>query len=156
MSDTIVPPPATLLFRPDAFFIKPWRGWGVVRDGRGRPVSRYSAHGQGRTASRSAETEQVFVFDNGTTHTVRWELASDGEAHYWARDLATGVEARGVQLGENFEWRFRSPVPTRFGKLNAHARALHTLATPTTAFGFTEIRWMGLLLSSFTTFYEQI
>jgi hypothetical protein len=151
-----VPPPARMLFRPDAFFIKPWRGWGVARDRRGRPTARYTTQGRGSTGSRSAETEQTITFENGLTRTIRWEIASDDEAHFWARDLDTGVEARGVQSGDDFIWRFVSPVPTRLGTFKAHTRVVYTLATPTTAFGFAETRWLGLLLSSYTTFYEQL
>ena len=156
MSAQASPHTSDLLFRPDAFFIKPWRGWGVMRDGRGRPLSRYSAHGGGETGRRSATTRQTISFDTGASSTVAWEIATDDEEQFWARDLESGVEARGRQLGNDFEWLFPTTVKTRLGPLKARSRVIYTLASPTTAFSFAETRWFGVLLSSFVTFYEQI
>jgi hypothetical protein len=55
MSEAATPTPE-LLFRPDAFFLKPWRGWGVMGGLRGRSVLRYPAagEGQGQAMSRGA------------------------------------------------------------------------------------------------------
>ena len=156
MSAEPVPPPVRLLFRPDAFFIRPWRGWGVMRNGKGTPVLRFTAEGGGATGRRTATTRQTITFETGATSEVDWEIATDDESEFWARDLKTGVEARGKQVGDNFEWTFPTAVPTRFGPQKAKTRVVYTLATPTTAFSFAETRWMGVLLSSFTTFYEQV
>jgi hypothetical protein len=150
------PPPARLLFRPDAFFIQPWRGWGVMRDGRGRILGRYETHGSGRSGSRSAFTEQVIAFRDGPEVKVSWEISTDDESHFYARDLATGVEAKGEQMGDDFCWNFTTAVPTKLGKLKAKTLATYTLITPTTAFAFAETRWFGMLLSSYATYYEQV
>ncbi len=156
MSDAKAPEP-TLLFRPDAFFLKPWRGWGVVRDPKGRTVDRYEARGEGRTGSRSASVELAFTFESGRVHAVEWDILSDDEGHFYARDLKTGVEARGSQQGGDFRWTFASPLPDRLGRMfPVTTTATYTLATPTTAFSFAEVRRFGRLLSTFTTFYEQI
>jgi len=156
MTQTPSPEPSRL-FRPDAFFLKPWRGWGVVRDARGRTVDRFTAEGRGRASSRSAAAEQVFTFESGLVNTVEWDILSDADDHYYARDLKSGLEARGSAAGDDFCWSFPAPVPGPLGRfLKAKATARYTLATPTTAFGFTEIRLFGRVLRTFVTFYEQI
>ena len=156
MTETPRPPPDRL-FRPDAFFLKPWRGWGVVRDARGRTIDRYQARGRGRASSRSAASEQIFTFESGAVTTVEWDILSDAEDHYYARDLKTGLEARGSTIGEDFCWSFPAPAPGPLGRfVKGRATARYTLATPTTAFGFTEIRLFGRLIRTFVTFYEQV
>lgn len=153
----ITAPELTLLFRPDAFFLKPWRGWGVVRDAKGRSIDRYEARGQGRTGSRSASAEQTFTFESGLVNSVEWDILSDDEGHYFARDLRTGLEARGRALGEDFCWSFSSTGTGPLGRLiRTTTTATYTLATPTTAFSFAETRRLGRLLTTFTTFYEQV
>lgn len=144
------------LFRPDAFFLKPWSGWGVVRDARGRTVDRYVARGRGRAGSRAAAAEQVFTFESGLVHTVEWDILSDDEDHYYARDLRSGVEARGRPIGADFAWSFQSPAKDRLGRLfPVRTTAHYTLASPTAAFSVTEARRFGLLLRTFITFYQQ-
>ena len=150
-------PELVLLFRPDAFFLKPWRGWGVVRDGRGRSIDRYTAFGQGKAGSRSATTRQTFEFESGLVHTVEWDILTDDESHYFARDLKTGVEARGHAIGPDFCWMFLSETPGPLGKLvRARTTARYTLVTEQKAFSFTEVRRFGRLMRTFTTFYEQL
>ena len=151
----VAPSPPRLLFRPDAFFIKPWRGWGVMRDGKGTILGRYETHGSGRSGSRSAFTEQVIRFRDGPQVTVAWEISTDDESHFYARDVATGLEARGRQVGDDFRWEFSTLVPTKWGKLKARTTAIYTLVTPTTAFAIADTRWMGMLLTSYATYYEQ-
>lgn len=149
------PPPPTRIFRPDAFFLKPWRGRGVVRDGRGAVIDRYEARGQGRAGSRSASAEQVFTFESGAVTTVEWDILTDADDHYYARDLKSGLEARGQAIGPDFRWSFLAPVPGPLGRvLKARSTAFYTLAGPGSAFGFTEVRLLGRLLRSYTAFYE--
>lgn len=150
------PPPARPLFRPDAFFVKPWRGWGVVRDGKSRILGRYEASGQGKVGSRSALTEQTIVFEDGSTVTTEWDIATDDEAHFFARDVRTGVEARGRQMGTDFHWSFASPVKTPVGTLKTRTDVVYTMVEATTAFSFAETRLLGRLVSSYTTFYRQV
>ena len=150
-------PDLTLLFRPDAFFLKPWRGWGVVRDRQGRSTDRFEARGQGRSGSRSASAEQVFTFESGLVHAVEWDILTDDDNHYYARDLKSGVEARGRAIGQDFCWSFHSELPGLLGKLFPLAtRAVYTQVTPTSAFSFSEVRRFGLLVRTFTTYYEQV
>jgi len=147
----------TRLFRPDAFFLKPWRGWGVVRDAAGRTIDRYEARGHGRSGSRSAAAEQVYTFESGRVTAVEWDILSDDEDHYYARDLKSGVEARGRNLGKDFRWSFEAPAPGLLGRFfKARTTSTFTLATPTTAFSFAETRRLGRLLVTYTTFYEQL
>ena len=145
-----------LLFRPDTFFLRPWKGWGVMRDALGRPRLRYEAEGRGRTGTRAATAEQVFTFENGVVHRVEWEILAEDERRYFARDLCSGIEARGEIDGANFRWCFHARGATPFGQQRVRTEALYTLATPTAAFSFTRVSWLGLKLSSFTTFYEQV
>lgn len=155
MIDAPPAPEPTGLFRPDAFFLKPWRGYGVVRDARGRVVDRFRASGQGRSGTRAAASEQVFTFESGLVHTVEWDILSDDEDHYYARDLRNGAEARGRFQDRDFVWTFASPLPGPLGRLlSARTTARYTLASPGQAFGFTEVRCLGLLLRSYTAFYE--
>jgi hypothetical protein len=144
-----------LLFRPDAIFLKPWRGWGVMRDLRGRPVLRYEAAGQGRAMSRGAIAEQVFTFENGQVQRVTWEILSDDETHFFARDLVSGVVARGRQRGKDFTWAFTSKAPTPVGSQKVRAEVLYTQVSEATAFSFTRTTLWGLQLATYTTFYEQ-
>jgi hypothetical protein len=156
MSEAAADAPSHLLFRPDTFFLKPWRGWGVIRDGFGRPQLRYTALGHGRGASRSAAVEQVFTFENGVVHRAEWEIVSDDDRRYFARDLVSGVEARGELVDDDFRWAFRSRGPTPFGRRTVRTEALYTLASSTAAFSFAKVSWMGLRLATYTTFYEQL
>ena len=150
-------PELVLLFRPDAFFLKPWRGWGVVRDARGNSIDKYETRGHGKAGSRSATTEQVITFESGLVRTVEWDILTDDEAHYFARDLRTGVEARGHAIGADFCWAFTSEVPGPLGKLIRSKTSVHyTLVTEQKAFSFAEVRRLGRLLTTFTTFYEQL
>lgn len=155
MSETARQTPE-LLFRPDSFFLRPWKGWGVMRDALGRPRLRYEAEGRGRTGTRAATAEQVFTFENGVVHRVDWEIVSDDDRRYFARDLCSGIEAKGEMHGPNFRWRFHARGATPFGEQRVRTEALYTLATPTAAFSFTRVSWLGLKLSTFTTFYEQV
>jgi hypothetical protein len=155
MTETQAPPPARLLFRPDAFFIKPWRGYGVVRDGKGKVLARYETFGDGRTGSRSAHTEQTVVFDTGARHVVQWEIETDDEAHFYARDVQTGAEAKGRQVGQEFCWSMKGSLPTKLGKLPTVTQVTYTLVSDTTAFGFAEVRCFGKVISTYTTYYEQ-
>jgi Protein of unknown function (DUF3833) len=145
-----------LLFRPDSFFLRPWKGWGVMRDALGRPQLRYEAQGRGRSGTRAATAEQVFTFENGLVHRVEWEIVSEDERRYFARDLCSGIEARGETSGPDFRWRFHARGATPFGQQRVKTEALYTLATPTAAISFTRVSWLGLQLSTFTTFYEQV
>ncbi len=127
-----------------------------MRDGKGKITGRYEAHGDGRVGSRSAETEQTIVFEDGRQIVTRWEIATDDEAHFFAHDPTTGVEARGKQAGSDFTWVFHTPVKTGLGVLKTRTDVVYTLVQPTTAFSFAETRLFGRLISSFTTFYEQV
>ncbi len=126
-----------------------------MRDARGRPVLRYEASGEGRAQSRGSTAEQVFTFENGVVHRVQWEIASDDETHFFARDLISGVEARGRQRGKDFTWAFTSKTQTPFGLHKVRSEALYTQVTEKTAFSFTRTRLWGLSLATYTTFYEQ-
>jgi len=149
------PEPGPMLFRPDTFFLKPWRGWGVMRGANGRPLSRYEAAGQGRNQSRSAAIEQRFTFDNGVVQAFEWEILADDEGRFFARDRS-GLEARGRQLGDDFCWAYTTKAPTPLGVRKVKVQALYTMVTPDTAFSFTEVKLWGLTLSSFTTYYTRL
>lgn len=148
-------PDQHLLFRPDTFFLKPWRGWGVVRDARGRSVDQFTCHGQGRTGTRSATTSMTFEFKSGQTQTVDWDIVSDDEGHYYARDLKSGLEGRGRPIGKDFRWVFWTPLPGPLGKwLRAHTTATYTLVTPDTALGVTEMRLFGFVVRTLVSFFR--
>lgn len=148
------------LFRPDTFFLKAWKGWGVVRDGRGRTVERYTAQGEGRTGSRSAASAMTLTFEDGRTQQFETDILSDADGHYYARDLKTGVEARGAYRGEDFHWVFTpAPIPGATGLMKlirAHSTAMYVLTSPSTAVGFTEVRVFGILVRTMTTFFQHV
>lgn len=156
MTEPAVDAAPHLLFRPEAFFLRPWRGWGVVRDGFGRTQLRYTAEGQGRGATRSAIAEQAFTFENGVVHRTEWEIVTDDDRRYFARDLVSGIEARGELVGDNFRWAFQTRAPTPLGQRRVRTEALYTLASPTKAFSFTTVSLWGMRLGTYTTFYEQL
>jgi hypothetical protein len=144
-----------LLFRPDTFFLKPWRGWGVVRDRQGRTLDRFECHGQGQTGTRSATTKMTFEFSTGKLQTVEWDILSDDEGHYYARDLKSGQEGRGRALGNDFRWTFFVPTPGPLGKLvKARTTATYTLVTPDTALGVTEVKLFGATVSTLVSFFR--
>jgi hypothetical protein len=145
-----------LLFRPDAFFLKPWKGCGVVRDRRGRPILRYAASGQGHAERRGATSEQTFTFEDGRVHKVEWEITSDDEVHYFAHDRLSDLEGHGEAVGDDFRWRLYAHADTPFGLQKVKTVVLYTLVTPTTAFGFTRTSLWGLPLNTYTTFFEQM
>jgi hypothetical protein len=144
-----------LLFKPDGFFIKPWRGWGVVMAPTGKTLARFSAFGDGRAESRSAVVFQNLTFEDGRTHRVEWEIVSDDEGRYVATETTTAVVARGLVSGGNFCWSFKAPGPTPVGVRRCSTRVRYTLVTPEKALSFAETRWLGLPLARITTFYER-
>lgn len=148
-------PDQTLLFRPDTFFLKPWRGWGVVRDARGRSIDHFECFGQGKTGTRSATTSMTYVFKTGQTQTVEWDILSDDEGHFYARDLKSGLEGRGRAVGDDFRWTFQTPAPGRLGKfLKSHTTATYTLVSADTALGVTEFRVFGILVRTLMSFFR--
>ena len=150
-------PDQHLLFRPDTFFLKPWRGWGVVRDARGRSIDHFECHGQGHTGTRSATTSMTYVFKSGATQTVEWDILSDDEGHYYARDLRSGLEGRGRAIGDDFRWTFMTPAPGPLGKfLKSHTTATYTLVESDTALGVTEFRVFGILVRTLVSFFRHV
>jgi len=106
-----------MLFRPDAFFLKPWTGWGVLRDLRGRTVERFECHGQAEASSRSATSTITYLYETGRVEKLVWNIVSDDEDHYFASELRGGVEGRGRPVGRDFRWVFQMPMPGKYGKL---------------------------------------
>ena len=159
MTETTTPDPIRL-FKPDTFFLKPWRGWGVVRDGRGKLIERFTAEGKGRTGSRSAASAMTLTFEDGRQQSFETDILSDADGHYYARDLKTGVEARGQYEGEAFRWVFSpAPIPGATGlaaMLRANSTATYVLTSPSTAVGFTEVKVFGLLVRQITTFFQHV
>jgi hypothetical protein len=144
-----------LLFRPDAFFLKPWNGWGVVRDIRGRTVERFECHGQAETGSRSATSTITYLYETGRVEKLVWDIVSDDEDHYFATELRGGVEGQGRPSGRDFRWTFMVPMPGKFGKLfKLSAVAVYTLLAPTTAMGVTRFRLFGVTVRTMTAFFQ--
>jgi hypothetical protein len=143
-----------LLFRPDSFFLKAWRGWGVGLDRRGRVNARYEAKGEGRTGARTAHVEHVFTFEDGRVQTSQWDIVSDEEGRYVARDPRTGLEARGAASGRDFSWSFKAPAPGKLKGAKVDVHVLFTRVAEGAAFSFTTVKLLGLTLATYTTFYE--
>ncbi|MBX7248351.1 MAG: DUF3833 domain-containing protein [Caulobacteraceae bacterium] len=151
------PPQPPLLFRPDTFFLKPWRGWGVVRDARGRTLDRFECHGQGQTGTRSASTKMTFEFASGKVQTTEWDILSDDEGHFYARDVRTGQEGRGHPIGGDFRWVFMAPAPGPLGRwLKVRSQATYTLVAPDTALGVTVGKLFGLTVTTVVTFFRHV
>jgi hypothetical protein len=149
------------MFRPDTFFLKPWRGWGVVRDHRGRVIDRYTGEGQGRSSTRSASSSMTFTFASGLIHTVEMDILSDDQDHYYARDPKTGMEGRGRFIGDEFRWTFNAmPIPGLTGilgkLLRAQTTAHYTLVSPSMAVGLTQVRLFGFVTRTMTTFFQHV
>lgn len=150
-----------LLFRPDTFFLKPWRAIGVVRSAAGLTVDRFTGHGVGRTGSRAASAEMTFTYESGTVQTVEMDIFSDADGHYYSRDLRSGLEGRGRYVGGDFRWTYsRVPIPGMKGLagklLRAHVTSTFSLLSPSRAMGFTEVRLFGALMRTMTTSFEHL
>ncbi len=144
-----------LLFRPDAFFLKPWTGWGVLRDLRGRVVERFECHGQAEASSRSATSTITYLYETGRVEKLVWNIVSDDEDHYFASELRGGVEGRGRPVGRDFRWVFQMPMPGKYGKLlTMTAVATYTLLSPSTAMGVTKFQLLGITLRTMTAFFQ--
>lgn len=144
-----------LLFRPDAFFLKPWTGWGVLRDLRGRSVERFECHGQAEASSRSATSTITYLYESGRVEKLVWNIVSDDEDHYFASELRGGVEGRGRPVGRDFRWVFQMPMPGKYGKLlTMTAVATYTLLSPSTAMGVTKFQLFGITLRTLTAFFQ--
>ncbi len=144
-----------LLFRPDAFFLKPWTGWGVLRDLRGRSVERFECHGQAEASSRSATSTITYLYESGRVEKLVWNIVSDDEDHYFASELRGGVEGRGRPVGRDFRWVFQMPMPGKYGKLlTMTAVATYTLLSPSTAMGVTKFQLFGVTLRTMTAFFQ--
>jgi hypothetical protein len=161
MTDDRTPQDNHLLFRPDTFFLKPWRGWGVVRDRRGRVIDRYTGEGQGRTGTRSATSQMTFTFASGLVQTSEIDILSDDDGHYFARDPRSGIEGRGRFIGDEFRWTFDAmPIPNLSGplgrRLRARMTATYTLTSPSTAVGLTQVRLFGLVVRTMTAFFQHV
>lgn len=149
------------LFRPDTFFLKPWRAIGVVRSAGGLTVDRFTGHGVGRTGSRAASAEMTFTYDSGVVQAVEMDILSDADGHYYSRDLRSGLEGRGRFVGDDFRWVYAStPIPGLKGIVGALVRArvvsTFSLLSPSRAMGFTEVRVFGMLLRTMTTYFEHL
>ena len=144
-----------LLFRPDAFFLKPWTGWGVLRDLRGRSVERFECHGQAEASSRSATSTITYLYESGRVEKLVWNIVSDDEDHYFASELRGGVEGRGRPVGRDFRWVFQMPMPGKYGKLlTMTAVATYTLLSTSTAMGVTKFQLFGVTLRTMTAFFQ--
>lgn len=150
-----------LMFRPDTFFLKPWRGWGVMRDRNGKVIERYTAEGQGRAGTRSASSQMTLTFASGVIQTIEMDILSDADGHYFARDLKTGLEGRGRYVGDDFQWQFAGmPLPGLTGPMGklikAQTTATYTLTSDTTAVGLTQMRLFGFVVRTMTTFFQHV
>lgn len=146
--------PDHCVFRPDSFFVGPFRGWGVTVDARGRLLNRFETMGLGRldVPARAAIVEQDITFSNGLKDRLVWEVISDDEGHFVGHEREKKLKAEGGTHHEGFRWTFRMPIPGRgsakvcvdywtTGEDSAVSRAVATA--------------MGVKLSVTTTFYQR-
>jgi len=154
MSDESAPP-LHAVFRPDSFFLEPFRGWGLTCDPRGRVLSRFEVSGSGRldVRGRSAWVEQNIAYDNGRRDRLNWEIVSDDDGHYVGREHDKGLKAEGRAGPEGFCWGFRTPLP-KGGK--GWIRVDYTLIGQDVAIARARLTRLGIRLSDTTTFYRHV
>ena len=145
-----------LIFRPDAFFLRPWTGGGVSRGPTGKITGRFTAHGQGKLdeADRSALVEQTFRYEDGREATLVWRVVSDDEGHYVATEQTSGIQAEGGLEGQDFRWSFQAPAPTPFGIIKVTCEVTYTMVEAEAALSFARMTRWGIPLGSLTTYYR--
>lgn len=143
------------VFRPDSFFVGPFRGWGVMLDGKGNLLSRFETRGSGRmdVPARAAIVEQDITFTTGAVDRLVWEIISDDEGHFIGHEREKKLKAEGGTHRDGFRWTFRMPIAGRgaarvcvdywtIGEDSAVSRAVATA--------------LGMKLSVTTTFYQRL
>lgn len=143
------------VFRPDSFFLQPFRGWGVTRDRRGAVLRKFVTEGSGRldVRSRSAWNELTITFGDGHVDRMAWEIVSDDEGHFVGIEHEKKLKAEGQTRGEAFCWRFKVPLPNgRSGDMQVD----YVLISDSAATSRAVLRTFGLTLSVTDTFYHHV
>ncbi len=147
--------PTGLMFEPHSFFARPWWGTGEFRSPAGRFLAKYRLTGEGRMEGESAVVSQRIVMDGGDEHLMEWEVLSTDPEHYVAREISSGVTAKGRQCSEGFTWTFWMKAPTPMGAQWVRSTVTYAMETATTARSVCFNRLWGLLpISTVTTFYS--
>jgi hypothetical protein len=145
-----------LIFRPEAFFLRPWSGGGVSRGPTGRIIARFIASGRGRIdeADRSALLEQSVRYDDGRESALTWRIVSDDEGHFVATEQGSGIQAEGGAEGPDFRWAFTAPSPTPLGLLKVRCEVTYSMVEPDAAISYARLTRWGIPLGSLTTYYR--
>jgi hypothetical protein len=145
-----------LIFRPDAFFLRPWTGGGVSRGFTGRITDHFTASGRGRIdeADRSALLEQSFRYEDGREATLTWRIVSDDEGHFLATEETSGITAEGAAEGRDFRWTFEAPAPTPLGVMKVRCEVTYSMVEAEAAISYARLTRWGIPLGSVTTYYR--
>ena len=126
---------ATLIFRPEVFFLGRTDGGGVVRDPLGRIIRRCRITTEGAfSSSRNAlRMDETFSYDDGEVDVWRWVMQPGRDGRYVAAEAKAGGGLSGEQRGADYVLSFRRPVARAQGAFAPHYRTCLTLLTPDTA-----------------------
>ena len=98
---------------------------------------------------------QVWTWDSGLEQVSEWEFLSTDEDGYAARDLRSGVVARGRRSGKSFVWAFKTKAPTPFGTQTVRVQTTYSTLSATMAESVTKTTLMGVVpVSSAETLYS--
>ncbi len=144
------------VFKPDSFFLQPFRGWGVTCARSGAVQRKFEVIGAGRleVRARAAVVEQAITYADGGTDRLEWEIVSDDDGHYVGVEKAKGLRAEGRLSDAGFRWTFKMPLPKGGGK--ATVSVGYTLIAPDVALARADVRRFGLLIGYTLTFYQHV
>jgi len=105
--------PQRLSFEPDRFFLSRTRGYGVVRDRRGRFVEGCQIDTQGRWdhATGGMHFDETFTYDDGRTDSLSWSFAPDPQGRMVASEAGLAGAVVGWRDGADYRLRFKRGDP---------------------------------------------
>ena len=144
-------------FHPDAFFVKPWRGNGVICDAFGIARGRYQQWGHSRIDEDGGLIlEQTSTFESGLVNVFEWKILSSADGKIRARDLKTGKEARGERTTNGFLWRYKSMALTPFGRRKCQFSVLYSQNGLHEASNSTTISFLGVTVKTASAHFHHV
>ncbi len=137
------------LRRPEVFFTKTWRGSGVATDAFGIPQDRYEvSFGPIPQADGSVVVDHRIMFESGLVNGYEWALLPTTGDAIAARDLKTGVTAKGSVNPVGFQWGFDGRYKTPFGVQRCRHDVVITLLSPIEIESAVTVSFLGVTVGA--------
>ena len=103
-------------FRPEVFFTRALEGWGVLEGPTGALQKRFTVRAEGHIDGDVIRFRETWIFDDGHTDTLNWEIRAYGNGRYVGREDRSDGEAEGELAGSAFHWTYTRDTPQPDGK----------------------------------------